>query len=261
MNAPMNRLLTQWQRLYWPPGTAAESPETLPPVSADGRVRALVLTLCRPADWSVLSAVWRGVQRDLELPAPGIAVDGVDGLALWFSLAASVTLGEAAVFLSGLQMRYMPEVPVGRVHVWPSSVEAERIGSAPPRRVPPHQTAEDRWAAFVAPDLAAVFADDPALDMPPGEDAQAEQLSRLTCITPAAFGEALARLGPQPLAEAVPSLARPSTVPPLVAPPEYLAGPYQDPRQFLLDVMNSPQAPLGERIEAATALLQASRAS
>ena len=50
----------------------------------------MVLELTGPADWDVLSAVWRGVQADLELPAPAIAVSGTDGLQLWFSLEAPV---------------------------------------------------------------------------------------------------------------------------------------------------------------------------
>ena len=46
-----------------------------------------------------------------------------------------------------------------------------------PGRVPQLQAETGRWSAFVAPDLAAVFGDEPVLDIPPGDEAQAELLA------------------------------------------------------------------------------------
>lgn len=71
----MNPLQTELQRLYSAP---------------EGVVRALVLELARPADWGLLSPVWRGLQTDLALPAPAVMVSGVDGYQLWLSLAEPV---------------------------------------------------------------------------------------------------------------------------------------------------------------------------
>ena len=85
----MNRLNTELRRLYLVSHAEDVDTGAAPPalVGREGQVRALVLGLARPADWSALSAVWQGVQADLELPAPAIAVAGTDGLQLWFSLS------------------------------------------------------------------------------------------------------------------------------------------------------------------------------
>jgi hypothetical protein len=242
----MSRLHDQHQRLY---GTEAGR-------DAPGCVRALVIGLSQPADWGVLSVLWRGVQADLDLPAPGIVVNGADGLELWFSLAEPQAVADAAAWVDGLVKRYLPDVKPQRVRRWPAS---EAWSERPP--LAPRSTCVDRWSAFVAPDLAAVFADDPALDMPPGDDAQADLLSRLESMRPAAFKAALAQLVPdatvpqntveQQLASDGAGTAHCGPV------PEHrgLNGPYQDPRVFLLAVMNDSTAPLAQRIEAARALL------
>ena len=252
----MTRLQTEYQRLYLPPGTGADSADAPGLIGADGRVRALVLALSRPADWDALSPLWRGVQSDLELPAPAIAVNGVDAFELWFSLAEPVPVAEAAAFLQGLRLRYLADVKPARLRLWPDA--AAPTASPGPARIPALQPATGRWSAFVAPDLPAVFGDDPSLDFQPVDDAQAEQLSRLASIPPDAWQAALAQL--QPVAP-VASLA--AVAPAALSPPASsavtahaaLQGPYQDPRRFLLDVMNDPTVALVLRIDAAKALL------
>jgi hypothetical protein len=241
--ARMNRLDTEHRRLF-----AAE-----PDATADGRVRHLVLAVCGPADWAPLSAVWRGVQADLDLPAPAIAVNGVDAFELWFSLADPVPAGTAAAFLDGLCERYLGDVAPARRRCWPASEPGLQVE---PQRVPQLQAETGRWSAFVAPDLAAVFGDDPSLDLPPGEDAQADLLSRLKPVTRAEFQIALARLAPEPspfLPAAQPPV--PAVVTPAAAPASTIRR-HDDPRQFLLDVMNDPSVAMELRIKAAKALLQ-----
>lgn len=261
----MTRLHTQYQRLYQLPATDT-TPEVGGWMGARGEVRALVLALAQPADWASLSPVWRGVQADLDLPAPAIAVNGVDAFELWFSLAQPVPLHEAVAFLEGLQQRYLPDLKPGRVKHWPTA-------DGTPSRMPriPAQHAPDRWSAFVAPDLAAVFdGDDPSLDFQPGEDAQADLLSRLRSIQSDDWQAAVAAL--QPVREVVPAATAVEAVPVAPAPlsvaafametthaasPRHpaLRSPYEDPRQFLRDVMNDSSAPLALRLEAAKALL------
>ena len=88
------------------------------------------------------------------------------------------------------------------------------------------------------------------MDLPPGEDAQAELLSRLTSIRLNDFEVALSSLRP---AAAAPSPIEPVS---LQAPRgTLLTGPYDDPKRFLHDVMNDGSLPLPARIEAAKALL------
>ena len=55
----MNRLQRELQRLYMSPANAALGLDldALGRVDVQGRVRAMVLELARPADWAALSAV------------------------------------------------------------------------------------------------------------------------------------------------------------------------------------------------------------
>lgn len=224
----MNALQTERHRLY-------DAPE--------GLVRALVLELARPADWDRLSPLWRGVQTDLALPAPAIAVSGVDGYQLWFSLAEPVAVVEAAAFLDALRRHYLGDVAPGRIRTIPSlagTPHSSQPESLP--QIPEAQPGTSRWSAYVASDLAPIFAEEPWLFQEPSPDAQASVLNRLSSIKPAAFQAALALLRP-----AAPS-GRPAPVPTGTAPP-------QEPRSFLLAVMNDPAIDLQWRIEAAKALL------
>ena len=145
----------------------------------EGQVRALVLALARPADWEVLGRVWKGVQDELGWPAPGIAVSGTDACQLWFSLADPLPPAQAHALLERLRLRYLAEVPAHRVELIPSA-DGER-------QVPriPAALGEEAWSAYVAPDLAPVFAETPWLDVPPRAEGQAELLSRLRSISAA----------------------------------------------------------------------------
>jgi hypothetical protein len=232
----MNRLQAELQRLYLSPGSAEPGE-----VGPDGRVRAMVLELARPASWEGLAKVWRGLQVDLELPAPAIAVSGIDGYQLWFSLSQPVPVAQAMAFLESLRRRHLGDIARQRIGMHPC-VDASAEGPAQHAVVPPAQGATGRWSAFVAPDLAAVFADEPWLDLAPGADAQADLLSRLESTKPDDFERALERLGPVDAPAVTP--ARPAA-----------AADRLDPRGFLIEVMNDRAADLQLRIEAAKALL------
>lgn len=219
----MSRLASELQRLY------------ASPLSASGEARALLLELARPADWDELGKVWRGVQADLHLPAPGIAVSGTDGLQLWFSLQQPVGAARAAEFLARLQARYLAGVAPARLRLLP-------LAATP--QLPAQDAASGNWSAFVAPDLAPVFADTPWLDIPPGAEGQADLLARLESIKPAAFDAAFQALPPATAAVAA-------------APCDTAAD--LDPRRFLQQVLNDDTAPLALRVEAAKALLARNR--
>jgi hypothetical protein len=233
-------------------------------LDAHGRTRALVLELGQPADWRALGAVWRGVQAELGWPAPAIAANGVDGMQLWFALAAPVAVAEAAALLLALCQRWLPEVAPARLRLYPQTlaqpVAGQRWCHAP--AVPALRPATDLWAIFVAPDLAPLFAETPGLDVPPGDEGQAKLLAPLDCLAPADWASGWRRLAPAPAqvappaplmmdaaAEAGPSEAAPPPAEPAEAAAE------ADPRAFLLSVMNDAAAPLALRIEAAKALL------
>ena len=241
--ACMNRLDTEQQRLF---STDEHS-------RSAGLVRRLVLGVSAPADWPLLGAIWRGVQADLDLPAPAIAVNGVDAFELWFSVADPLPADTAASFLDRLCDRYLPDLAASRRRLFPSSDPGL---SVEPERVPQRRPETGRWSAFVAPDLAAVFGDDPSLDIPPGEDAQADLLARIRPVTRAEFQIAVARLTPEPspfLHE--PAVATPSSASGRAAAHSGPSSHYGDPRQFLLDVMNDASVSMELRIQAAKALL------
>ena len=233
----MNRLQSELHRLYLLP--SAEAGEACLTDGA-GNVRALVMALSGPADWEVLGRVWRGVQTDLQWPAPAIAVSGTDALQLWFSLQQPTSAPRAAELLARLSSRYLPGIAPSRLRLMPSANGQPQ--QAP--LVPAEQADTGNWSAFVAPDLAPVFADTPWLDIPPGVDGQADLLARLESIKPAAFEAALQGLQPAPPA---PSAGTEVTAhgPPGV-----------DPRRFLQQVLNDETVALALRIEAAKALLR-----
>lgn len=300
----MNRLQSEWQRLY-----LAHSPESTPStqtppaptpdgaiaspaagntpgllVTPDGRVRALVLELGRPADWDALLAVWQGVQADLALPAPAIAVSGTDAYQLWFSVAQAVPVAQAAAFLERLRQRHLADVALHRIGMLPAPASVPAASSPhalrnlPPALRVPAQQPNGHWSAFVTADLARIFADEPWLDLPPNELAQADLLSRMVSIPLADFERACAQLRPSPPAPAPapathtptpdqhPQAAETAQAP--AAPhgssatgfthstaPTTAGGPWTDPRDFLLHVMNDASVDLRLRMEAARALL------
>ena len=243
----MNRLQSELRRLYMPQPGAGQGTDPDEPdlIDSCGRVRAMILELARPADWAALSKVWHGVQADLGLPAPGIAVSGQDSFQLWFSLAEPVPAPKAIAFLESLRTSYLGDIKAQRVVLMPAVDAALPLQARHARLVPAQQANSGHWSAFVAPDLAPVFADEPWLDIPPSPDGQSDLLSRLKTIPLADFQRVLERL-------------LPATVPGLFQQGSGMAdvaGAGLGPKRFLLGVMNDDTVALALRIEAAKALL------
>ena len=127
----LTRLQSELHRLYLPQarGAGADTearltPDDLPLIDAHGQVRALVLALSGPADWALLSTVWHGVQAELELPAPAIAVAGAAGYQLWFSLAEPVPVPRGQAFLDALRRHYLGHIKATRVALLPAVAAA-----------------------------------------------------------------------------------------------------------------------------------------
>ena len=253
----MNRLQSELQRLYLPRPSVHEEGAAFPTVliDASGAVRALVVELARPASWEVLAKVWRGVQTDLELPAPAIAVSGTDALQLWFSLAEPVCAARAHAFLEGLRLRFLPDIAAHRIRLLPASDASALHQQEVARLVPALQVPGENWSAFVAPDLAPVFAETPWLDVPPSEDGQAALLHGLQATKPAAFEAALQRLGASAQFARTTAPKAPQAAPARTDDLPATADADADPRRFLLRVMNDDTVALALRIEAARALL------
>ena len=245
----MNRLDSELNRLYLGGLVFAQGDaQTLSLIDARGRVRALVLEVARPAGWDALSRAWQGVQAELGLPAPAIAVSGTDGLQLWFSLEASVDVARAHDFLESVRARFLADVPASRTRLLPDPAEPGRHA----RLVPELQASGDAWSAFVSPDLVGVFSEAPWLDVEPGDEGQAALLRGLQSIKPAAFEEALAQV-------LAPAHGAPAATFAPAASANSSSAPTDDPRAFLLRVMNDESIALELRIEAAKALLPGPR--
>ncbi len=260
----MSRLQSELDRLYrpllQPRSEVGAQPAGL--VDASGRVRCMVMELRHPPNWEVLSRVWQGVQAELELPAPAIAVSGTEGLQLWFSLAEPVPVAQAHAFLAGLQRRFLADIDARRVVLMPtadaSALHPERHATL----VPALQEQTGNWSAFLAQDLAPIFADTPWLDVPPNEEGQATLLRSIAVAKPQVFLEACDKLAMgsplqpsnAPAAAAATVAVDPGPGPGHQSPAAVPAD--GDPKRFLAQVMNDGTVPMALRIEAAKALLQ-----
>jgi hypothetical protein len=254
----MNRLQSEWQRLFLVDGGL---------INAQGEVRALVLGLARPGDWTALRQLWQGVQQDLGWPAPAIAVNGVDGYELWLGLAQPVPAAQAEAAGRALLARYLSDAAPQRVGLWPHADVSAPAGHVHAPLVPLQQAGTELWSAFVAPDLAPVFEDTPFLDFPPGADGQAELLARMSCVSPTDWQRGLAMWMPapqiEPQAEVMPSAdantqAGRAGQAGACGSGLVMAIPaaHRDPVRFLQDVMANEAVPLALRMDAAKALLQ-----
>ncbi len=263
----MTRLHREFHRLFRcsPIVPADGALRRTDPAAAEGPVRTLVLELARPAWWPPLAAVWKGVQTDYGLPAPAIAVNGRDGLQLWFSLAQAQDPARGLAFLEGLRLRYLADLPRDRVGLMPWSGSTAGSGAAPLATVvPAAQAASGGWSAFVAPDLAPMFEEEPWLALHPGDDGQAELLARLDSTPLALFDAALeglqahaadarATVAASTAAAVAAAAARAASAD--VGTADLPAAVNREAQRFLLAVMNDAAAPLALRVEAAKALL------
>lgn len=266
--ADMNRLQSEFRRLFLPPAAAPECEDL---TDAHGETRTLVLDVASIAGWQAVDTLWREAQTGLGLPAPAVAINGRDGFQLWFSLEAPVEVPRANAFLQGLQRRFLAGLAPEQVRPMPVSTGAGTVVHAPP--VPGEQARPGQWSAFVKPELLALFVDTPWLDIDPGIDGQADLLRGLRSIDPDGFEAALRQLGvpgaqtsrpaaaeraPHAPGEAPPFGPEAAHARPASRPPETRDGQGstpEDPESFLLGVMRDASVPLALRIEAARVLL------
>jgi len=254
----MNRLPLELHRLFVPQGAGpAHDPlDEADLIDAEGRVRAMVLGLGRPADWAAVSSVWQGVQADLGLPAPAIAVAGPSGYQLWFSVSDAVPAALAQRFLDALRRRYLADIAAPRLGLLPADDPTSACGWRHAAPIPAPLAPTGPWSAFVAPDLAPMFSEESWLDMPPNPEGQADLLSRLTSIAHADFLRVLGEFSP-----AAPTASTATAAAHAHGAHGAARSPTTDPRRFLIGVMNDERVDLALRIEAAKALLPALRPS
>lgn len=236
-------------------GPAGEASVALNLVTPDGQTRALVIELSRSTHWPQAAALCQGLTDDLELPTPAVAVGGPAGYQLWLSLAEPLPLATAQAFLQALRQKYLAEVPAAALTLYPSDANACPC-------LPPAALDNGGWSAFIDPTMGAMFADETWLPMAPNSDKQADMLATLSSIKTTDFQRALAQLqaelsAPAALASAGehPPSAEPATPASAPLPRLNLSGNFNDPKDFLLALMNDTSASAEQRIEAAKALL------
>lgn len=261
----MNKLESELQRLYCWPGQdvsswkpAADNPE-IKLISPGGLVRCCVLSVQKGADWETVAGLYQGVQAELDLPAPAISVSGDEGYQIWFSLAEPVALQLARDFLAGLFRKYLSEIKATKLKFRPGG-EADLRDVA---MVPARLKVADGWSAYIDPTMGSMFVEETWLQMAPSLDKQAGMLAGLESIKIADFQRALAVLSSPP--EMLAPVSELS--PPLPSHDSRnfqscggasllnIGGGFNDPKHFLLAVMNDASATADQRITAAIALL------
>jgi len=225
-------------------------------VNPEGLVRALVITFDRAKDWTHLTALYQALEEDLELPAPAISISATGGFQLWLSLADCVPVAQAMAFLEALCSKYLADIPLRHLKLYPGINESSAGQPPTVDLVPGFHQASGKWSAFIDPSMGGMFLDEPGLDMAPNMAGQADILAKFESIKSQDFQRALT------------SFQSPMTVAPKlvesVPNDQYeltshsrldVGSNYTEPKSFLLAVMNSPSASPDQRIKAAQALL------
>jgi hypothetical protein len=119
----MTQLQSELHRQYLPrsPAPVETGAQPSAPIDHQGMVRAMVMHLTLPPSWELLAEVGHGVQTELELPAPAIAVSGIDDLQLWFSFSEPISAPQAHAFLEALRVRFSPNLKPERIRLMPAS--------------------------------------------------------------------------------------------------------------------------------------------
>lgn len=229
--------------------------------------RTLCLTLKRASDWPYLASLLEGLQTELEIPLPAVAVvpeDEGGGFQCWFSLAEPVACTAGAAFLRYLGTHFLSTLPPERWTGWPQALPVvDESGELP---LPPqYDAASGKWSAFIDPRLGGMFADEPGLEFPPSAARQAEVLLAVRSVAVKDWQRICLRMQ-ETVQEG--SVAVETAVTPLsgaVSPPSSatdasalmlgVGSGFADPRSFLLAVMNDVTATAALRMQAAEVLL------
>lgn len=243
------RLAAEWTRLF------GAGPASSPGAAGAGEAASVArLEVAGSGGWARLAELWRGVQSDLDWPAPAIAVAGRDAWQLWFFLAEPVAADRFEAVLRAAADRWLTGPAA---HRW-------SLDLGVPPSLPPACQPDRRWSAWVSPDLAPVFGDEPWLDEAPNPDAQAELLSRVRPIPSSAWSRAVGALcgGTGGAPARAPGAVEPASISAGSSPPaDDGAGPAaaSRARAFLLRVMDDASLDWAHRIAAARALLKDGR--
>ncbi|PKO88950.1 MAG: hypothetical protein CVU16_12980 [Betaproteobacteria bacterium HGW-Betaproteobacteria-10] len=226
------------------------------PVASNATTRAMFIHFKKPGDWEQVGNLYQAVQLELDLPAPALSISGQKGFQLWFSLAAPVPLAQTRSFLNALRQKYLADIPSAALELLPAADQPTAV-----TLVPAFDTTSGKWSAFIDPSLGSMFITESGLEMAPNMDRQAAMLAGLKSIEVADFERVLHHLQTltaTPGASA--QTSRQSTSQPGADTGQEpsmrdIGNNFNDPKSFLLAVMNAPSASTEQRIQAAKALL------
>lgn len=167
-------------------------------VSAAGLTRTLVIDFDGvphgkgEQHWDKLCEVANGLQTELGLPAPAVSISGRKGYGLWISLEQTIPAATAQSFLHLLSKKYLNGVEA--IDLRPDTA-TPTDGAVAVAKLPPclHRK-NDKWAAFITPEVGAIFHETPYLESPASHAAQAKLLAGIESVPLMAFMQALTKL-------------------------------------------------------------------
>ena len=144
--------------------------------------------------------------------------------------------------MESLRQRFLSNIVTERISMLPTETRHAQL-------VPALQQSTGLWSAFVAPDLAAIFADSPGLDVSPRVEAQARVLAPLESIKASVFEAIFDQIISDVERISATNQSSTSVVP---ASTKHCDS---DAKRFLTEVMNDQSVDMHLRIEAAKAIL------
>lgn len=226
------------------------------PVASNATTRAMFIHFKKPGDWERVGNLYQAVQLELDLPAPALSVSGQKGFQLWFSLAEPVPLTQARSFLNALRDKYLADMPPASLDLLPAAAQPTAITLAPA-----FHPASGKWSAFIDPSLGSMFITESGLEMAPNMDRQTAMLAGLKSIAVADFQRVLNDLEAVAAADSATARTSRESASQTRADIEQrdsvldVGSHFNDPKSFLLAVMNAPSASTEQRIKAAKTLL------
>jgi hypothetical protein len=234
------------------------------PTAANGLARMLAIRFNTQCGWKPAAELCEKIRNDLHLPEPAVSVSGEGGFLVWLSFFEPLPAEEISRFAHALLRSLEPGGTPGKAlrDLHSNSTGLPELDSVP--LVPAFHSATARWSAFIDSSLGSLFVDEPGLGMAPDPDKQADLLSGLESIRTEDFRRAIKMLGVYPLGM---GNAETENSPSSTSLSQFnkteaencvalsVAASFDDPKSFLLAVMNDPAADPILRVEAAKTLL------
>ena len=142
--------------------------------------------------WDKLCEVANGLQTELGLPAPAVSVSGRKGYGLWISLEQPIPAATAQSFLHLIRKKYLAGVEA--IDLRPDTDKPTDAAQAVAKLPPCLHRASGKWAAFITPEVGAIFSETPYLESPANLTAQAKLLAGIESASLMQIMQAITKL-------------------------------------------------------------------